>query len=100
MATSRNFGPNGLRGRGYSESEIKIDSLAWDLLTFTPNWVRREVQSHLTVYTCRLWCSFTDNMAPSEANDLAETLGIDHDTEEHVNLEKTLSATASMSRRK
>lgn len=37
-----------------------------------------------------MWGSFTDSMVPSEAADLAEQLGIEFDTEEHVELERLL----------
>ncbi|CAG7849312.1 SubName: Full=Uncharacterized protein {ECO:0000313/EMBL:CCA70947.1} [Serendipita indica DSM 11827] len=46
-----------------------------------------------------LWCSFTDQLPPSESQDLASDLGIEFDTEEHVELEKLLGPGAMTSYR-
>ena len=54
----------------------------------------------LFTFSLRLWGTFTDAMAPSESADLKEDLGIEFDSEEHVELEKLLGPGALTSFRR
>jgi hypothetical protein len=45
----------------------------------------------------RVWCMFTDAHAPQDASDLAEDLGVETDSPEHLQLEKSALCTVKVS---
>lgn len=50
----------------------------------------------LTRYVVSFWQLVTDALSPQEANDLAEDLGIELDTTEHIALERSALCVTTM----
>ncbi|KIM22976.1 hypothetical protein M408DRAFT_321683 [Serendipita vermifera MAFF 305830] len=73
-----------LRKGGAIVSEEELAKMETDWKKYRGEWISRK-----KVFR-ELWNTFTDAIVPSEAADLKENLGIEFDSEEHVQLEKLL----------
>ena len=91
-------------------SEEELAKMEADWKKYRTEWIRRkkifkeyviERRGNARIYVAlRLWGAFTDAMTPSETTELRDTLGIEFDSEEHVELEKLLGPGAQTSFRR
>ncbi|KAH9051926.1 TBPIP-domain-containing protein [Lactarius vividus] len=76
-------------------STAELDTLDADWSRWHAEWVRRRKVFY------NFWALVSDSLSPPDAEQLAEDLGIEHDTPEHVELERgPLCALANVSKRR
>jgi len=76
-------------------SAAELDALDTDWTRWRAEWVRRRKVFY------NFWALVADSLSPPDAEQLAEDLGIEYDTPEHVELERTpLCSTANASKRR
>lgn len=72
----------------------ELENMEKDWKKYRAEWIYRK-----KIFR-ELWTSFTEAMVPSEVDELTEALGIEFDSEEHVDLERLLGPGAMTSYRR
>lgn len=73
-------------------SAEEIEELDKDWTRWRAEWVhRRNIGKEV-------WCMFTDSLSPQDATDLAEELGVEVDSPEHLKLERSTLCAVKVSR--